>query len=170
LDCFPVIYVPNPTWQSPKWFQFGSCVVDDAIDVAVCKTGLNPFSMSDLHIARLHLTSNVPKDGTAVAFTGFPQFITMPVTSRANVASTGEFTAHGQVDIVIDKTTWHGVSGGPLYLADGSVVGIVIKVGEGVLSGMGFARQTSAFLNFLSEKKITIWQEEEKPSTKKEKK
>jgi hypothetical protein len=94
----------------------------------------------------------------------------VPITSRANVASSGEFITPGQTDIVIDKTTWHGVSGGPLYLADGSVVGIVIRMGDYVLSGMGFVRQTSSFLKFLSEKKITIWQEEEKPSTKKKKK
>jgi Trypsin-like peptidase domain len=169
-DCFPVIYVPNPTWQVSRWFQFGSCTVNDAIDIAVCKTRLNPFGESGLHINRLHLGSTVPKDGTAVAFTGFPQFILVPITSRANVASSGDFFTPGQMDVVIDKTTWHGVSGGPLYLADGTVIGIVIKTGEGLWSGMGFARQTSSFLKFLSEKKIPIWQEEQKPSTKKEKK
>src|SRR5229473_4702719 len=34
LDCFPIIYVPNPTWQSPRWFQFGLCTIDAAIDIA----------------------------------------------------------------------------------------------------------------------------------------
>lgn len=166
-DCFPIIYTPNPTWQFAQWFQFESCIVDDAIDIAVCKTKVNPFSISGLHLERLHLISSVPKDGTPVAFTGFPELILVPVTSRANVASTGEFFTAGQMDIMIDKTTWHGVSGGPLYLADGTVVGIIRKMGDGLWSGMAFARQTSAILKFLSDNKILYWQEQpEQPKTK----
>jgi hypothetical protein len=168
LECFPVIYAPNPTWQSFKWFQFGSCILDDAIDIAVCKTILNPFGVSGLHIGRLHLIPSVPKDGTPVAFTGFPQLIVVPVTSRANVASTGAFFRPEQIDIMIDKTSWHGVSGGPLYLGDGSVVGIVLRTGEGLWSGMAWARHTSSVLKFLSDNKILFWQEEpEHPTGKK---
>lgn len=159
-NCFPVIYVPAPTWQTFKWFKFASCITDDVIDIAVCKTTVNPFGVSGLHIDRLHLVSQVPSDGTPVAFTGFPQFIVVPVTSRANVAATADFFTKGQMDIVVDKTTWHGVSGGPVYLGDGTVIGIIVKSGESVWSGMAFARQTSNILKFLTENKIRIWQGE----------
>lgn len=152
LDCFPVIYVPNPSWPSIRWFKFEPCIVDETVDIAVCKTTLNPFSESSLRLGRLHLVPDVPPDGTPVAFTGFPQFIAIPVTSRGNVASTGQFA--NTPEIVIDKTTWHGVSGGPLYLANGAVIGMMTKMGESVWAGMAFAKPTSLILKFLREKHI----------------
>ncbi|MGI9104079.1 MAG: S1 family peptidase [Terriglobales bacterium] len=171
-DCFPIIYLPASAWQSPgrKWFAFGPCAMDSDIDVAVCKTALNPFMDSGLHINRLRLASLVPPDGTAVAFTGFPQHILLPITSRANIAATGAFLAAGQMDIVVDKTVWHGVSGGPLYLADGTVIGIVIKMGEELWSGLGFARQTSAILKFLVANHVRVWEPEPEQTKQKNKK
>lgn len=163
-ECFPVIYVPNPTWQAIKWFQFGSCIVDDALDIAVCKTILNPFGVSGLRLQRLSLVATLPKDGTPVAFTGFPQLILVPVTSRANVASSGAFFKADQLDIMIDKTTWHGVSGGPLYLGNGAVIGIVLRAGEGLWTGMAWARQSASVLKFLGDNKVLFWTPEAKNS------
>jgi len=165
-NCYPVIYVPAPTWESRRWFQFQLCTLDEIIDVAVCKMRVNPFAVPGLRLSRLHLVSTVPVDGTSVAFTGFPQLILVPITSRANVASAGIFLKPGQLDIVIDKTTWHGVSGGPLYLADGTVIGIIYQTGQNLWSGMAFARQTSAVLKFLSDHKIPMWQAEQEKHNK----
>jgi hypothetical protein len=89
------------------------------------------------------------------------------IAARANIAATGPFFDIGQVDILIDKTTWHGVSGGPLYLADGTVIGIIRKTGEGLWAGMGFARQASTILKFLSDQHIPVWKPEENEKKKK---
>jgi hypothetical protein len=159
MDCVPVIYVPKPSWQHVGWFKFGPCTVDETIDIAVCKTIYNPFSDSSLHLGRLHLFPATPADGTAVAVTGFPQLTALPVTSRGNVAGTGEFFAN-TTEIVIDKTTWHGVSGGPIYLANGAVIGMMTHIGENLWAGMAFGKPTSMILKFLSEKNIPVWHDE----------
>ena len=159
-DCFPIVYVPSPTWETPRWFKFKNCMVDETIDVAVCKTQDNPFGITGLHVSRLDLIPKEPPDGTAVAFTGFPQYITVPVTSRGHTASIGAFFGKDRRLILVDKTTWHGVSGGPLYLTDGSVIGIISKLGENLWEGMAFATPAAPIIKFLSDKKIPAWHED----------
>jgi S1-C subfamily serine protease len=148
--CFPVIYVPNPSWPSIKWFQFGSMVMDETTDIAVCKTTKNPFADSALHLGTLHLVPDIPADGTSVAFTGFPQVV-IPVTSRGNIALAGLLDK-----VVVDKTSWLGVTGGPLYVANGAVIGMMIERGAGDLDGMAFAKPASLILKFLSDHNIPI--------------
>src|ERR1035437_1071915 len=41
-DCFPVVYIPDPTWLHPRWFQFHACITDTSVDIAVCKTKQSP--------------------------------------------------------------------------------------------------------------------------------
>lgn len=162
-ECFPVIYVPNPTWEHPKWFVFRDCTIDDAADLAVCKTSLNPFGIGEIHPSRLHLRAIEPADATDVAFTGFPQSITVPVTSRATVASIGQFLIPNHDPkryVLIDKTCWHGVSGGPLYLSDGSVIAVMAKAGEDLWSGMAFAITSAQVVTFLRQHNIPIWEED----------
>jgi trypsin-like peptidase len=159
-DCFPVVYIPNPAWPNVRWFEFGTCISDDAIDVAVCKTINSPFGIAGLHARRLRLSNKpVPPDGTEIAFTGFPQNIFVPITSRGHVAAVGPFFEAGRIDIVIDKTNWHGVSGGPLYLADGTVIGMMRRRGDGLWTGMGFARDASTIREFLTAHQIRIAEE-----------
>jgi hypothetical protein len=171
--CFPVIYIPNPKWPQTRWFQFHSCVTEATIDIAVCKTMQSPFfaeNLPNVHARWLRLSTKTVEDGTPVAFTGFPQNILVPITARANVAAIGEFSLAGYVDIVIDKTNWHGTSGGPLYLSDGSVIGIMRQRGEGLWDGLAFARDMSAILNFLSDHHIVVADDkEDKPPEKKPK-
>ena len=123
--CFPVIYVPNPSWPSAKWFQIESYVMDNETpDIAVGKTTTNPFADHALHLGLLRLVPDIPADGTAIAFTGFPH-IAIPVTSRGNIALAGRLDK-----VVVDKTSWQGVSGGPLYLANGAVIGMMTERGQ----------------------------------------
>jgi Trypsin-like peptidase domain len=140
-------------------------VMADEIDAAVCKTQENPFGMEGLHLSRLDFSTKEPIDGTAIGFTGFPQYITVPVTSRGHVASIGEFVENRRY-ILIDKTTWHGVSGGPLYLCDGTVIGIMAKVGENLWSGMGFAIPSTLILKFLRDKNIPVMYEQQQQQPK----
>jgi hypothetical protein len=159
-DCFPVVYIPNPTWIKYQWFQFQNCITDAGVDVAVCKTIQTPFLGKELHARWLRLSTKTVKEGTSVAFTGFPQNILVPITSRANVAAVGEFFSAGRIDIVIDKTNWHGVSGGPLYLSDGTVIGIMRERGEGLWDGLAFARDMTAILRFLSDHHVIVAKDE----------
>src|SRR6266498_4169493 len=156
-DCFPVIYLANPTWLKARWFQFHACISDTNIDVAVCKTVEDPVLYPELHVGSLRLSSKTTfDDGTPVAFTGFPQNILVPITSKANIAAVGEFFVLGRIDIVIDKTNWHGISGAPLYLSDGTVIGMMRQRGEGLWDGLAFARDMAAILKFLKEHNITV--------------
>lgn len=156
-DCFPVIYIPNPTWSNARWFQFHQCISDAGIDVAVCKTLQNPLDTRELHARWLHLSSKeILDDGTPVAFTGFPQNILVPITSRANIAAIDDLFVPRHSDIAVDKTVWHGVSGGPLYLSDGTVIGIIRGTGEGLWSGLAFARGIAEILRFLSEHHVIV--------------
>ena len=166
-SCFPIVYLPNPGWPSIQWFKFERCITDEAVDIAVCSTTSNPFGMPKLHPLRLHLLVTNPPDGTLIAFTGFPLEVAIPVTSRGNVASIGVF-AGGQPEIMVNGTTWGGISGGPLYLVDGSVIGVMLRMGLREANGMAFARPTSSVLDFLRKNKIVIWQEE--PQQNKDKK
>jgi len=69
---------------------------------------------------------------------------------------------------MVNGASWGGLSGGPLYLVDGSVIGVMLKTGLRDAIGMAFARQTSSVLDFLRKNNIEIWQEE--PQQKKGKK
>ena len=59
------------------------------------------------------------------------------------------------------------MSGGPLYLADGSVIGVILKTGYPVAVDMGFARPTFAVLDFLRKNKITVSEEQQQSKDKK---
>jgi hypothetical protein len=168
-DCFPIVYIPNPTWAQVQWFQFRNCITDASIDVAVCNTTQSPFlspEFPNLHARWLRLSTSPIDDGAPVAFTGFPQNIPVPITSRANVAAIGEVLAAGHIDIVIDKTVWHGISGGPLYTSDGTVIGIMRERGETLWDGLAFARDMPTILRFLREHQITTAEAEDKPAQK----
>jgi len=118
-----------------------------------------------LHPLRLHLVPITPPDGTLIAFTGFPLEVAIPVTSRGSLASIGAFTGN-QPEIMVSGVSWGGMSGGPLYLVDGGVIGVMLKTGRenSVAVGMAFARPTSSVLDFLRKNNIVVWQEEPKPT------
>jgi Trypsin-like peptidase domain len=162
--CFPVIYLPHPTWEKLRWFQFRECSIDTSLDVAVCRTVENPFGYEGVHPVRLHLVNLEPPKGTAVAFSGFPQMFPVPITSQGHIAGIGEFAKpfnDNRRYILVDKNNWHGVSGGPLYLSNGDVIGVMTKMGEGLWDGLGFAILSGPILTFLSAHHIPIWTSDE---------
>ena len=137
------LMIPVENWRPEirdedlVWFLFRSadCRIDRRLDVARCR------SMDDLQASMPRLRfrilpvkpeMSIPPDGTQVAVTGFPLGNRDPMTSRAGVAA---YRTEWQNDepvpeLVLDRGAWPGSSGSPVYLSDGSVIGILIALGK----------------------------------------
>jgi len=165
VQCFPAIYMPVGGWQTISkgvhWFLFDECIKDETADIAVCKPKDNPFTAENVKRQLAFVTLGTAlnlKDGTAIAFTGFPLQLLRPVTSKGNLATYIETDKK----IVIDKTAWHGASGSPLYVSDGKVIGILIETGIGESSGLALARPGEFIIDFLTKNKIRFYQQKQK--------
>jgi V8-like Glu-specific endopeptidase len=134
-----VVMIPTQKWQPDAraetlvWWPFSvsSCRIDRDMDLVACSTE-NDLSILrsglEFKIAPVKLDSRIPPDGTQVAFTGFPLDFRDPLTIRASVAAyrtiwRGDMTIG---DILLDRASWVGSSGSPVYLPDGTVIGVVI--------------------------------------------
>ena len=163
-DCFPAIYMAIGGWRTDKTapqiriFRFQSCIRNQEADVAVCKPVENPF-LDDVVKKQVNFltfgTFLGRKDGTPVAFTGFPLDFLRPVTSKGNIASLIEADQR----IVIDKAAWPGASGSPLYLSDGAVIGVLIQRGINDGSGLAYARTSELIEAFLSKNTVRFHQQ-----------
>jgi hypothetical protein len=90
------------------------------------------------------------RDGASVAFSGFPLDFITPLTSRGAIAGYRASAGTEADEVIIDKATWPGASGSPVYGADGRVVGMILKAGIGPGSGLAYARAASVLQQFLS--------------------
>lgn len=150
----------NPT-QNLKVFAFTTCIRNSQADIAVCRPIKNPFLYPEVSkgVGFMALAAGPPRaDGTPVAFTGFPLGNVRPVTSKGNIASYWPF----EQLVLIDKASWPGASGSPLYIADGSVIGIVIETGKGEGSGLAYALSVAVITEFLSKNKIVFHLQKQK--------
>ena len=108
--------------------------------VAVTFSGLT----SNTTMAHIHCCTSAPNNvgvaTTVPAFVGFPLQETTPVSVRGSIAAywTTQQLVNGE--LVIDKSSWAGMSGGPVFLGDGSVIGIVTNRGTKTREGMTMAR------------------------------
>lgn len=164
LPCVWAIYVPENGWQRDainltiRWFQFGNCAVDDNLDLAVCKTVIVPKGVEPMLI-----DDNRPADGTPVAFTGFPLGSVEPLSSRGDIATyRNAIDGDGSREMVIDKGTWPGASGSPVYEDNGSVLGIVLQRGLGDGTGIAVARPSHFILKFLNANGVSVRRKEDK--------
>ena len=164
-QCSGGIYIPLTSWKDSnttlKPIEIGECISNADIDVAVCKAKSNPFLDIDVknNIYALRFASvAVYDDGSAVAFTGFPLEMVAPVTSKGYIAS----YLTPKKELVIDKNTWPGASGSPVYDERGIVLGMIIKRGLDEGTGLAYARPADSIIEFLREKKITAQQEDNK--------
>lgn len=157
--CFPVVYIPDTKWSkyhfvvNMQWFTFVSCIPDDAIDIAVCQPLENPFTSKRInrnYISPVSFDTHEWPDGTPVAFTGFPLENETPITAQGFVAGkVGIAGNDSYFDLVIDKSAWPGASGSMVYLGNGKVVGMVRATGVMLASGLTYARNASAIVDFL---------------------
>ncbi len=155
--CVPAIYIPVVGWERDvptfdiKWMVIKECVKDDSLDLAVCTT----VDKLPKRIATVRFTLRRPADGTPCAFTGFPLGVMQPLTSRGYLAGYMEVNDNrGPSVIVVDKGSWPGSSGSPIYNQKGEILGIVQKRGSQEGTGTTFGRTTAFITEFLSKNKI----------------
>ncbi|MBX3288386.1 MAG: trypsin-like peptidase domain-containing protein [Acidobacteria bacterium] len=163
--CVPAVFLSLGDWNrrtekvDVKFFQYQKCRAIPLIDFTVCQAVPNPFVDAELkpQISFMHFEpfSNF-KDGTPVAFTGFPLQIHRPVTSQAIIAS---YLPDGH-KIVFDTIPWKGSSGAPLYTANGKVIGIVIEQGTNAATGIGMAISSDLLIKALTENKVEFNQDQ----------
>jgi S1-C subfamily serine protease len=151
-DCPPVIYLPKGGWPSSagefsaRWFTFDHrrCALDSTLDLALCRTRESPATDLGETLSAVAFTSDQQPDGMEVAFTGFPLSVVRPMSARGHIAM---YSARSEM--IIDQSGWPGGSGSPVYLVDGTVIGMVIQRGTGEGTGRTIVRTTSAIEDFL---------------------
>lgn len=149
----PVVYLPVDEWPVgsneflARWYAFDvkDCVLDTARDLALCATRQSPSADLQRTIGTVTFEQAPQPDGTAVAFTGFPLNAIQPMTARGHIAM---YPARDE--IIVDQSAWPGVSGCPVYLQDGRVIGLLIQRGTGEGTGRSIVRATSAIQEFLA--------------------
>jgi V8-like Glu-specific endopeptidase len=153
----PAIYFPKSgKWPQGvrgdmRWFRFtpGECSLSNKdIDLARCVPVLE---IAREKLVPLIVDSVGPPDGTAIAFTGFPLNNPLPVTGRGSISGYGSADDEHVFEMWIDKNAWHGVSGSPVYLENGHVVGVVTATGLADAAGLSFVRTGLAIKAFLSD-------------------
>jgi S1-C subfamily serine protease len=167
--CVPAIYIPDQGWGKfakafkVESFNFVNCARDATVDLAVCDLIENPFASKRLPkeiVAAVSFDATEWQSGTPVAFAGFPLSYTFPVTSIGYIAGLKEpDTVDIGFDYIIDKSTWPGVSGSPIFIPNGRVIGIIQKRGKDEGSGLAYGRSATIILDFLSKHPSTIKQE-----------
>lgn len=150
------VYLPIGGWRWVKhfdvkylYFSAGDCTQDANLDLAVCKPLQNAKRVTGSDAAPVAFEVSIVRDGTPVAFAGFPQPTVTPLTSRGVVAGYTELDEHGPRSLVLDKNSWPGSSGSPVFTEDGRVVGIVISTGGPGQDGMTFAVTAAYARRFL---------------------
>jgi S1-C subfamily serine protease len=145
--CIPGIYLPTSGWSTEvrsieiRHFAFRNCpIVNETLDIAVCRTVLDMSTFAGIDVVPVTFNDLSQPDGTAVAFTGFPLQSRQPLTSRGSIAAYRGGVGVLQGELVLDRTGWPGLSGGPVYTADGAVIGIVVQRGTGDGAGITIAR------------------------------
>jgi hypothetical protein len=156
------IYVSVNGWSAGneiavEWLKIKECRTDDDLDLAVCRTINNPFTWDLIKAKPLFVsfdTATQP-EGTEIAFTGFPLSTPQPITARGTI---GTYWGYGKEEhpreIVIEHGNWPGASGAPVYLANGKVIGLILKRGLNEATGLAFARSAYSIQLFLQDNKF----------------
>jgi hypothetical protein len=159
-DCFPAIYIPDQGWGkfTPnvhiQYFVFVGCMRDSAVDLAVCNLIENPFTSKQVPRRNISIvtfdTTEFPP-GTPAAFIGFPLQYRFPITSIGRIGGlTGFDSSETGYDYILDKSTWPGASGSPIFLPTRKVIGIIQKRGLNEGSGLAYGRGAAIIVDFLS--------------------
>src|SRR5579883_2423747 len=157
----PALYIPKGgKWSDDgrltdiKWFAFhiDQCMMSSpVVDLARCKTQDDISKDKDILVppAPVMIDAKLPPEGSDIAFSGFPLQISIPRASRATIAGYGSRDNVETTEMVLDRNTWPGASGSPVYLANGHVIGVVLARGTNEASGLAFARTGNELDKFL---------------------
>lgn len=151
----PALYIPIDTWHQGastpvRWFRFPprACSLSNQnIDLAVCS---GPSALPKNRILPLRINSTLQPDGSEIAFTGFPLNMSLPMTARGAITGYRSGGSRQAFDILLDRSSWPGASGSPIFREDGQVVGIVIGTGVGEADGLSVGKSGVAIQAFLS--------------------
>jgi S1-C subfamily serine protease len=134
-------------------FAIDECFRDKLYDLAACKIQAGPDKLKTegVTFSPGSFSSVRPRDGEQVAFTGFPLQFKEPLTARGYIAAYAEIRPDDvPKTLIIDRTAWPGASGSPVYLRDGTIIGIVVSTGTGEASGITMARTGTVIQEFLA--------------------
>lgn len=157
----PAIYVPFLGWNEAATALnlhvsfINRCWWSDS-DVGVCSLKENPFTVSEIAKKPIVATLDtvLQKEGTIIAFTGFPLTFLQPISSEGIIGAYQSVEPSiGPKVMLIDKNAWPGASGSPVYNISGNIVGIVVQRGFNDADGLAFARTSVFVQNFLAENK-----------------
>lgn len=155
------IYIPEGGWQprapnfSVQYFYFSAadCTRDEGFDIAVCRCARRIRDFVGRDPEPVTLETALQEDGTPAAFTGFPLQQILPITSRGFTAAYRDIRDdRGPRELVVDKTTWPGASGSPIYLENGMVIGILLQRGIGDGAGITIGRPASFIEGLLAQR------------------
>ena len=160
--CVPAIYIPHKGWGTKfvktfrvEFFTIAACDSDAATDLAVCNLIENPFTSKRLPkeaiVTVVSFDTTEWSLGTSVAFMGFPLQNTAPITSIGYIGGLAAIDSSDTgYDYIIDKSTWPGASGSPVFLPNGKVIGIIQKRGVNEGFGLSYGRSAAVIVDFLS--------------------
>ena len=133
-----------------EMFPVRRCVSDNDTDIARCATDdLSAVTDDKLRPVPVEFDGAERPDGSAIAVTGYPLSSLLPITSRGFIGAYAT-DALGNSEIALDRAAWPGGSGSPVYDSQGKVLGLVSQAGEGLASGISFARASSTIVRFLA--------------------
>ena len=153
------IYVPDGGWKSTatrfniKFLKFdvGKCKRDGRVDIATCVPIGDVVTLTGSTPVPVAFQGGIPRDGTEVAFSGFPLSSPWPLTVRATLSSLQEVHKGILITAYVDRPSWPGASGSPLYTLEGKVIGMMVAQGKGDITGLGVARTEAAIRQFLAD-------------------
>jgi S1-C subfamily serine protease len=157
-ECQKAVYLPVNGWNPDpdaeiRLYNFKRCLRDAEADIAVCRTDRDLTTTVSLGtvVTPVIFDTAEHEDGTPIAFTGFPLQIRRPLTARGFLAASHPgFMAGGLPRLVIDRVAWPGSSGGPVYGADGRVIGMMTERGIDRSIGLAFARPASLIVDIVT--------------------
>jgi hypothetical protein len=158
----PAIYVPERgDWRVDvasfrihyALFLTQTCKRDAQLDIAFCTPfpgGMILPGGAPLKVSPVEFDNDPPRDGSPIAFSGFPLSSPVPISAMGSVASY-QGNSQGIYTMVIDRAAWPGASGSPIYLPNGHVIGIILARGTGDGTGLAYGRIARFVSTFLPE-------------------